>query len=55
MVENLWLSAIYNMIAVPIAILGFVDAADRRAGDVRLVDAGDAAMRCARVKRGSNP
>ena len=33
--------SIYNAIAVPVAIAGG-DAADRRAGDVRLVDAGDA-------------
>ena len=38
MVENLWLSAIYNLIAVPLAIARLGDAADRGAGDVGLVD-----------------
>ncbi len=50
MVENLWLSAIYNFIAVPIAIARLRDAADRGAGDVRLVDPGDA-QRAARAQR----
>ena len=42
MVENLWLSAMYNLLAVPLAVLGLRDAADRGAGDVRLLDPGHA-------------
>ena len=38
MQQNLWLAVIYNAIAVPVAIAGLRDAADRRRRDVRLLD-----------------
>ena len=42
MLENLWLSLVYNLLAVPLAIFGPRDAAHRRARDVGLLDPGDA-------------
>ncbi len=50
MLENLWLSAIYNALAVPLALAGLVNADGRRDRDVRLLAGGDA-QRAARAAR----
>ena len=49
--ENFTLAVLYNLFAVPLAITGQVDAADRRAGDVWIVDSGHAERAAARRLR----